>query len=152
MKEDFRFSYPIRVRYHEIDGQKVVFNAVYLTYMDIAITEYFRHLGISVSNPDHSFDFVLAKTTVEYKYPARYDDILDVFVRTKELKNKSFIVEFETYRRPDHRLICVVETVYVSVDSEKGGAVPIPEFVRRRIEDFEAGRWSPEAPPEIPGL
>ncbi|MBX6395093.1 MAG: acyl-CoA thioesterase [Alicyclobacillaceae bacterium] len=144
LKEDFRFSYPIRVRYHEVDGQKVVFNAVYLTYMDIAITEYFRHLGIPVGGEGALFDFVLAKTTVEYKHPARYDDVLDVYVRVRYLGTKSFTVVFETYRRSDDRLICVVETVYVSADPHKGETSPIPEGVRRRIEDFESGRWNPD--------
>ena len=41
-REDFRFFFPFRVRYAEVDGQNVVFNAHYLTYFDTSITEYFR--------------------------------------------------------------------------------------------------------------
>jgi hypothetical protein len=44
-REQFWFFHPFRVRYSEIDGQGVVFNAHYLTYFDTTITEYFRALG-----------------------------------------------------------------------------------------------------------
>ncbi|MDP9458603.1 MAG: acyl-CoA thioesterase [Actinomycetota bacterium] len=43
----FPFAHTLRVRYSEIDGQKVAYNSHYLTYLDVAITEYFRSLGIA---------------------------------------------------------------------------------------------------------
>ncbi|WP_258867994.1 thioesterase family protein [Alkalilimnicola ehrlichii] len=45
-REDFRFLHPLRVRWVEVDAQGIVFNGHYLTYFDIAATEYFREIGI----------------------------------------------------------------------------------------------------------
>lgn len=136
MISEFRFYYPIRVRYHEIDGQKIVYNATYLTYMDIALTEYYRNLGIDVWTGE-DFDFALVKSTIEYKKSARLDDVLSVYVRTAKLGNKSFTVQFETVREGSDDLICTVETIYVSYRAETGESVGIPDGVRKRIQDFE---------------
>ncbi|HSC71381.1 MAG TPA: acyl-CoA thioesterase, partial [Candidatus Methylomirabilis sp.] len=46
MPEGFRFSFPIRVRYSEIDVQGIVYNSRYLEYVDVALTEYFRAMGV----------------------------------------------------------------------------------------------------------
>ena len=50
LAESVRANYPFaclfRVRYSEIDGQQIVFNAHYLTWFDTALAELFRHLGI----------------------------------------------------------------------------------------------------------
>ena len=43
-RDDFRFFHPLRVRWAEVDPQGIVFNGNYLTYADVAITEYFRAL------------------------------------------------------------------------------------------------------------
>jgi len=65
---DFQFFYPFRVRYSEIDGQKVVFNAHYLTYFDTAITEYLRWLPIDYKQyiKETGCDFHTVRTLVEY--------------------------------------------------------------------------------------
>ena len=45
-RADFRFSFPKRVRFAEVDAQAVVFNPRYLEYFDIGLVEYFRAAGI----------------------------------------------------------------------------------------------------------
>ncbi|MBU8789238.1 hypothetical protein KM885_00395 [Oceanobacillus caeni] len=56
---DYQFSHRLRVRYSEIDGQKVVYNSHYLTYIDVAVTEYFEQV---LSQEEASrFDYVLLK-------------------------------------------------------------------------------------------
>ena len=81
---DFWFFWPTRVRYAEIDGQGVVFNAVYLTYFDTAITEYIRALPYEYNlggDKAAGTDFHAVKATVEFKAPIRFDaDIADVIV------------------------------------------------------------------------
>ena len=44
-RDAFSFFHPLRVRWAEVDPQSIVFNGHYLTYADVAITEYFRALG-----------------------------------------------------------------------------------------------------------
>ena len=79
-REDFRFINPLRVRWSEVDQQKVVFNAHYLTYFDIAITDYWRALAIpyEVSMPGLGGEPFVRKATVEFHASARLDDQLEV--------------------------------------------------------------------------
>lgn len=139
MKEDFRFYHPIRVRYAEIDGQKIVFNGVYLTYMDVAFTEYLRNLGI-ILNPKigHNFDFAVVKTTLEFKKPAYFDEVLNVYCRVPRIGSKSFSVAFEIYRE-DSTLCLVSNIIYVGFDPAAGRSVEVPAFFRSAIERFEGG-------------
>lgn len=88
MEDLYRFRHRLRVRYSEIDGQKIVFNAHYLTYLDIAIAAYFEEgLGLDLHGmaEEGKFDFVVAKTTLEYKDSARLGDWLNIWVRLKNL-------------------------------------------------------------------
>lgn len=132
----FAFSYPIRVRYHEIDGQKLVYHSIYLNYIDVAVTEYFRSLGIEILADPPEFDFALAKTTVEFRHPARLDDLLEVCVRPVGVGTKSFTMHYEIYRQSDDQLICIADTVYVSYDAHAGKAVEVPDKVRGYLQAF----------------
>ena len=74
------FRYFLRVRYGECDAQKVVFNARYGDYTDLAVTEYLRALGFGEGLVDGSFDYQLVRQTTEWKSPARFDDVIEVGV------------------------------------------------------------------------
>ena len=63
--------------------QGIVFNAHYLTYCDVAVTEYWRALGLPYPEgvADRENDLFVVKATVQYRAPARYDDLLDLLIR-----------------------------------------------------------------------
>ena len=90
-RAEFNFCFPFRVRYSEIDGQKVVFNAHYLTYFDTAITEYFRELGYDyMAQVERTgTDFHTVRTLVDYKRPILFDDQIEVHVRTARIGRSS---------------------------------------------------------------
>lgn len=135
----FPFGYTLRVRYSEIDGQKVVYNSHYLTYLDVAITEYFRNLGIEFLDSS-LFDIALVKATLEFKRAARLDDLLDIRVSVPRLGNSSFTGRFRVCphgRGEEDEAYLEAEVIYVSFSNEEGRAVPIPGWVRERIESFE---------------
>ncbi|TCJ16134.1 acyl-CoA thioesterase [Rubrobacter taiwanensis] len=139
MAEPARFYHTLRVRYSEIDGQGIVFNSHYMTYCDVAITEYFRNLGILVVGDD-AFEFALVRATLEFKRPARLDELLDVHVAVPRLGNKSFTARFEIYPHEDKRPgspYLEAEIIYVSYCVEEGRAIPVPDRVRERIERYE---------------
>ncbi|OIK06633.1 hypothetical protein BIV60_27315 [Bacillus sp. MUM 116] len=135
MTEDFRFSHRLKVRYSEIDGQKIVFNAHYLTYLDVAVTEYFQE--VLKLNDDTVFDYVLAKSTLEYKNSAYLYDWLNIWCRMKKMGNTSMTMEYKITREREEDPILIAEIIYVSYNPETKSSKPIPEFVRNRIEDFE---------------
>ncbi|WP_047865731.1 acyl-CoA thioesterase [Rubrobacter aplysinae] len=135
----FPFVHTLRVRYSEIDGQKVVFNSHYLTYIDVAITEYFRNLGAGALDSP-AFEIALVKATLEFKRSARLDDLLDVHVSVPKLGNSSFTGRFRISPANDageQEPYLEAEIIYVSYSQETGGAAPIPDWIRDRVESFQ---------------
>lgn len=139
MKGGFRFFWPLRVRYSEIDGQGIVFNAHYLTYMDVAITEYMRNLGFDYKAlaAAGEMDMALVKTTLEYKASAFFDDLLDIGVRIPALGRTSYTVDFGIFRQGSDEMILKAQTVYVNYNVTLRTAEPIPTYFREAVEVFE---------------
>ena len=102
LKSDFRFSTPLRVRWSEADPQGIVFNGHYLNYVDVGVTEYYRALRAAAgAQPGEGLDgseFFAAKTVLEYKAPALFDDLLDVHLRVAYFGNSSMRFVAAIYR------------------------------------------------------
>lgn len=143
MKEDFRFSCPIRVRYSEIDGQKIVYNSRYLEYLDVALTEYVRQMGIPYPEmvERHGCDPSLVKANLEFRRPVYFDELLEVYARVSEMGRTSFTMDFEIYKEKSETLVLVAQVVYVNYDPGREAARPLPESVRAAIEGFEGRTW-----------
>ena len=141
MSDPFRFSHRLRVRWVEADMQGVVFNGHYLTYFDIGITEYWRELGqgnLQTLMPIIERMFVV-RSLCEYRSPARFDDELDVKVRTLRLGRSSLTIGFRI-DRGDEELVSG-ENVYVY--AEEGASAPLPDVLRSLILGYE--QTAPEA-------
>jgi YbgC/YbaW family acyl-CoA thioester hydrolase len=142
-RTDFVCAPTLRVRWAEVDMQKIVFNGHYLTYIDTAIAEYWREIGLPYPHGyvDHyGSDIYLRKATVEYLGSAGYDDVLTVCCRVARLGRSSMTFHFEIYRESD--LLITAELVYVNADAEKK-ATPLPDDVRERVKRYE--RVAPQA-------
>ena len=136
------FRYYLRVRYIECDAQKVVFNSRYAEYVDVSITEFLRAAGLLHQFVEGDLDFQLVKQTVEWKAPARYDQVLELSVTPKHLGNTSFTVltEFRVADpRGDNRVIVTVETVYVLVDAKTLTKMALPDRLRAALQNGAAG-------------
>lgn len=136
---DFRFHHRLRVRWVEVDAQQVVFNGHYLTYLDVAISEYWRHVGLPY--PD-AFDQVggdifVRRNTLEYHAPARLDDALDIGVRCERIGTSSITMCWAAWC--NGRLLVTGEVVYVHVDAARGQSAPVPEALRRQLNAHEQG-------------
>src|SRR5262249_32643812 len=134
-----RFRYYLRVRYGECDAQKVVFNARYGDYVDLATTEFFRALGYGKELASGELDFQLVKQTLEWKAPARFDQVLEVSVYAKTLGNTSFTLAAEFRLAGDERVIATAETVYVVVKQHALTKVPIPPDLRAAMQEGASG-------------
>ncbi len=140
-KSEFNFHYPIRVRYSEIDVQGVVFNAHYLTYFDVGITEYLRHLEYDYNTQEErtGTDFHVVKSTVEYKVPIRYDTELEVYVRVARIGRSSVTYCFEIYAKEKDILFSSGEVIWVNTNQTTHKSTPVPEDFRALVEAFEKG-------------
>ena len=136
-RTDFVCAPTLRVRWAEVDMQKIVFNGHYLTYIDTAIAEYWREIGLPYPHgyvDRYGSDIYLRKATVEYLGSAGYDDVLTVCCRVARLGRSSMTFQFEIYR--DGELLITAELVYVNADPEKKAA-PLPDDVRERVKRYE---------------
>jgi acyl-CoA thioester hydrolase len=129
-----RFCFYLRVRYHECDAQKVVFNARYGEYVDLAVTEFFRTLGYGEALMQGDLDYQLVKQTIEWKRPARFDQVLELAVSAVRLGNTSFTLQVEFCIVGNTTPIVVVETVYVLVDHKTLEKRPLPDDLRAALE------------------
>ncbi len=119
--------------------QAIVFNGNYLTYYDVAWTEYFREIGLDYQRMlEMGADTVLARTTIEFKSVARFDDLLEVYVRVSQIGNTSMTFDFEIYREGEQRLIGASQSLYVCIDHKTLKPVRVPDELRRRVSEFEA--------------
>ena len=138
-KEEFRFHLSFRVRWAECDLQGIVYNACYVTYLEVAQVEYFRNLGILIYDEKQrtSFDTATVKATLEFKAPARLDEMIEVYTRVSGIGSSSFTMETEIYREGSDLLLLNAEVVYVNYDSDQSAARPVSDHVRARISSFE---------------
>lgn len=123
----FRFRF--RVRYQECDAQKIVFNARWGDYVDVAATELAR---AALGGPEAA-DWRLVRQVLEWKASGRFDDVIEARVSTKTLGTTSFTVATAFHRLPDEALLVTAETVYVMTDPETAKKRPITDEERRRL-------------------
>lgn len=129
-----RFRYYLRVRYGECDAQKVVFNARYADYIDLSTIEFLRALGFGSALVNGTLDYQLVKLTLEWKLPARFDQVLELSVSATRLGNTSFAISTEFRIAGDEPVIAVGETVYVVVDTHTLRKVSLPADLRAALE------------------
>lgn len=134
-----RFRYFLRVRYGECDAQKVVFNARYADYVDLAAAEWLRALGFEHELQSGELDYQLVKQTIEWKAPARYDQVIEASVAAKHIGNTSFTLATEFRIAGDERIIATAETVYVHVDTKTLSKRSLPQSWREAFERGAAG-------------
>ena len=135
----FRLVHRLRVRWAEVDMQKIVFNAHYLAYFDIAISDYWRALALPYEEAMHQLggELYVKNAGIEYHASARYDDQLDVALKCSRIGNSSMIFSGAIFRGDELLVSC--ELVYVFADPGAQTSKPVPEALRGLVGRFEAG-------------
>ncbi len=133
------FRYRLRVRYFECDAQKVVFNVRYGDYVDLAACELIRSLGFGDLLINGPLDYQLVKQTIEWKSPARFDQVLEISVCAKHLGTTSFTLAAAFRIAGQAAVIATAETVYVLVDARTLTKTSISADLRTALERGAAG-------------
>jgi acyl-CoA thioester hydrolase len=130
----FKYSALTRVWFSDTDAQGVVYYGRYLPYFDYARTEYHRHLGnMQIAGAE----FVMRASTVDYHAPARFDDLIEVFVRLARMGRTSITYECAAYRLPDDTLMVTATQTVVLVNLADRRPTPVPAELHARVRDFE---------------
>ena len=148
MKSDFAFFHRLRVRWSEVDMQKVVFNGNYFNYFDVAVYESWRAMvdaGIKAQGPALREKFegwmhniYVVKAGAEYHGSAGWDDELEIGVRAAKLGRSSMRTVVEIFRGDEH--LISGELIYVYKDPVAQAAAPLPEEFRQLVIHFEKVR------------
>lgn len=139
-RQDFRFFHRLRVRWAEVDMQKIVFNAHYLMYFDTAIADYWRALALPYEESMVALqgDLYVKKATVEFHASARMDDALDVAMKCQRIGTSSIVFQGAIFRADE--LLITGELVYVFADPATQTSKPVSEALRSILLGYEQGQ------------
>ena len=136
----YRYAALTRVGFSDTDAQGVVYYGRYLPYFDLARTEYHRHLGhLAIRG-----EFAMRASTVDYHAPARFDDLLEVFVRVERIGTTSVTYDHAAYRLDENgtagtdTLMATAKQTLVLIEISNRRPVPVPESFREQVASFEA--------------
>ncbi len=131
-----RFSHRLRVRYGECDPQGVVFNANYVMYFDVALTELWRQaIGPYQEMIErHGVDLVVGEARCRYLAPARFDEEIDLEMTLTRLGTTGMTSRIRVRR--DQTPLVEGELRHVFVDPVRYAKVPIPDAIRAALEPY----------------
>lgn len=127
----------LTVRFFDVDAMGHTNNASYFSYLEEARMSYFKALGYTQEKFMKECPFILAEAACQYKAPSFMGEILEIYCGAAQLKNASFIIEYEIKEQKSQKLICLAKTVQVTFDYKTGKVVPISDGLRKKIEEYE---------------
>ena len=139
-------AHTLRVRYAECDPQGVVFNAHFLAYFDVGITELFRAaFGSYQAMIDRGVDFVVAEAGLRYRRPAHFDDELTLEVAVTRLGTTSITTSYRVLRDGellvDGTLRHVLIDLKTLVGREPDAKTAIPDWMREGLAPYVISPW-----------
>ena len=136
--QSFRFRF--RVRYAECDAQSVVFNARYADYVDISVNEYIRTLfGDYQRLLDQDLDIQVVSLNMNYRAPAKFDDVLEARISAGRIGNTSFTLHLDFVRFGDDVKVAEAEIVYVMIKPSAMQKQAVPDDIRALLEEGAPG-------------
>lgn len=131
----FSFSTRFKVRYAEVDAQRIVYNSRYLEYADLAVSEFWPTTGMDALGSDWTeAEFNVRHTEIDYHKPFRIGDTVEAFVRIERIGGSSMTQRFELCDGASGALHCTILMTIVQVDLETGRPRPIEGAVRAALE------------------
>ena len=129
------FVHELRVRYGECDPQGIVFNANYLLYFDVAFTELWREaVGPWQEMVERGFDAVVAEANIDFKAPARYDDVLSLVARVARLGRTAITTEIDVVR--DGSVLVAGRLRHVCVSTDTWAKTELPAWIRDGLRRY----------------
>lgn len=140
------FRYYLRVRYQDCDAQHVVFNSRYSDYADLASFEFMRAaLPRPTDGFDGTFELQNVRQVIEWKSPARFDNVLEVSAWVSRIGTTSFTLNTEMRRVGEPQVLATTETTYVHVDPKTFTKRAIEPHMRAALEAGARGKTTDHA-------
>jgi acyl-CoA thioester hydrolase len=130
-----RFTHSLRVRYGECDPQGIVFNANYVAYFDLGLTELWREaFGSYAVMEARGIDMVVAEVNAKFRGSARFDDVVSLGAAIERLGTTSMTTRLWLHR--DEELLVEGWIRHVFVDAKSWEKTEIPEWLREGLEPY----------------
>jgi acyl-CoA thioester hydrolase len=136
-KPPFKYAAYDRIGFSDTDAQGIVYYGRYMPFVDLARVEYHRHLGMTYGGRRRRREFVMRALTIDFLAPARFDDLIEVFVRVSRIGHTSVTYEYAAYRLDDDLLLVTGHQTVVLVELATHSTSPVPESFRKAIRAFE---------------
>lgn len=127
-----RFTTDIQMRFRDIDGMGHVNNAVYLSYAELARTQFYMQVAKKRSLDE--IDFILARVEIDFESQAAWGDHIQVAVWPSKIGTSSFTLTYEISEKRTGRILARAQSVLVTYDYEKKKSKPIPPDFRKLLE------------------
>ncbi len=128
-----RFTTEVQLWFRDLDAMGHVNNVVYLTYCELARTQfYMKH---AFKRALHDIDFILAHVDIDYVASAEWGDEVVVSVWPSKIGESSFTLSYELRDKKSNRLLAKSTSVQVSYDYDKKQTKPIPAEFRKMLEE-----------------
>lgn len=129
----------VRVYWEDTDAGGVVYHSQYLNFFERARTEWLRAKGIHQGRlaAEHGVVFAIRRMTVDWRQPARLDDLLDVSVHTVRAGRSRLEFRQEMVRHADGMRLASAEVTAACLDAQAFKPITMPEAIRSEINDVE---------------
>ncbi|MBI4535019.1 MAG: acyl-CoA thioesterase [Ignavibacteriae bacterium] len=135
----FKHRAQIKVRNYEIDSQGIVHNANFLLYFEVGRVAYAENLGIKVdiNTNQHESRVVVVRNEIDYRSPARFGEVIDIYTRISFIRNTSFAFEAFLQEHDSKRLIAENVSIHVWLDQHLHQPRPVPDDFRNLVQKYE---------------
>ncbi|MBU2061233.1 MULTISPECIES: acyl-CoA thioesterase [Flavobacterium] len=123
----------VRVRYSETDQMGVVYHGNYAQYFEMGRVEWLRNLGVSYKwMEENGIMLPVVSLNMNYKKPARYDDLLTIKTILKSQSSVKIEFDYEIYNEQSE-LLTIANSILVFVDMKTGRPTAPPEYVKEKL-------------------
>ncbi|MEZ0005757.1 acyl-CoA thioester hydrolase [Flavobacterium sp. 28YEA47A] len=127
------YEFKVRVRYAETDQMGVVYHGNYAQYFEMGRVEWLRNLGVSYKwMEENGIMLPVVSLSMNYKKPARYDDLIRVKTIFKSQTSVKIEFDYEIYNEKDE-LLTIGNSVLVFVDMKTGRPTLPPDYIVEKL-------------------
>lgn len=130
------YQFDVRVRYAETDQMGVVYHGNYAQYFEMGRVEWLRNLGVSYKwMEENGIMLPVVSLTMNYKKPARYDDVLTVKTFLKSQTSVKIEFDYEIYNF-NNELLTTGNSILVFVDMKTGRPILPPDYIIEKLKNL----------------
>ena len=131
-----KFDVSLRVRYAETDQMGVVYHGNYAQYFEIGRVEWLRNQGVSYKwMEENGIMLPVVSLSMDYKKPARYDDLLTITTIFKKQSSVKIEFDYEIHNEKGE-LLTTGYSILVFVDMKTGRPVAPPDYILDKLKNI----------------